>query len=189
MDAQNPTPGDPSESTRREWLGGAAGAAALGMAAIGTAEPAHALEPGPSGPTARNGRIKQSLVEWCYAPYWDVPAMIKVAKDLGCTSIELLDPKYFPLLKEAGLHCAIGSIDMAPDAPFVKGFNNPKYREQVLAATRKAIDICSEYKIERVITFTGMSEGIPDDVGAANCVEGYKQIIGHAEKKGVTLCL
>ncbi len=40
-----------------------------------------------------------------------------------------------------------------------------------------------------MICFTGMREGIPDDVGADNCVEGFKQIVGHAEKKGVTLCL
>jgi hydroxypyruvate isomerase len=40
-----------------------------------------------------------------------------------------------------------------------------------------------------VITFTGFREDIPDDVGLENCVQGYKKIIGHAEKKGVTLCL
>ena len=40
-----------------------------------------------------------------------------------------------------------------------------------------------------MISFTGMREGIPDDVGAKNCVEAYKKIIGYAEKKKVTLCL
>ena len=77
----------------------------------------------------------------------------------------------------------------SPDPPFVKGFNNPKYREQVLKATRDAIDACADFGTKNVICFTGMREGIPDDVGADNCVEGFKQIVGHAEKKGVTLCL
>src|SRR5688500_1520528 len=41
-----------------------------------------------------------------------------------------------------------------------------------------------------VITFTGMREPhSPDDVGMKNCVEGYKRVVGHAEKKKVTLCL
>ena len=80
-------------------------------------------------------------------------------------------------------------VDMSPDPPFVKGFNNPKYREQVLKATRDAIDACADFGCKNVICFTGMREGIPDDVGADNCVEGFKQIVGHAEKKGVTLCL
>jgi hydroxypyruvate isomerase len=112
-----------------------------------------------------------------------------VAKQLGCGSIELIEPKYFPMLKDAGLECAIGTIDMGAEPPFVKGFNNPKYREKVLKATRDAIDACAEFGYKNVISFTGMREDIPDDVGAANCVEGFKQILGHAEKKKVTLCL
>jgi hydroxypyruvate isomerase len=181
--------GESLGSSRRRWLGRAAGAAALGMVAAGRPELARGEEPRESGPAARKGRIRQSLVQWCYAPYWDVPQMIKVAKQLGCTSIELLEPKYFPLLKENGLRCAIGSIDMSPDRPFAKGFNNPKYRERVIQATTDAIDACAQYGFDKVITFTGMSEDIPAEVGAKNCVEGYKKVMGHAEKKGVTLCL
>ena len=84
---------------------------------------------------------------------------------------------------------AIGQIDMGADPPFVKGFNNPKYWDRVMKATREAIDACAEYGYKKVICFTGYKEDIPDDVGADNCVKGFKQIVGHAEKKGVTLCL
>jgi hydroxypyruvate isomerase len=114
---------------------------------------------------------------------------IEIARQLGCESIELIAPKHFPKLKKAGLSCAIGTVDLSPDPPFVRGFNNPKHREQVLKATRDAIDACAEYGYKNVISFTGMSDGIPNDEGAANCVEGYKKIVGYAEKKGVTLCL
>jgi len=172
---------------RRRILEGAAGAVAMGLSAMGSST--EAAEPAGSAKRITKGRIKQSIVHWCFEKHWDVPTFIKITKQLGCGSIELIDPKYFPLLKENGLQCAIGTIDMAPDAPFVKGFNNPKYREKVLKATRDAIDACAEYGYKNVITFTGMREDIPDDVGATNCVEGFKQIIGHAEKKGVTLCL
>lgn len=92
-------------------------------------------------------------------------------------------------MKENGLRCAIGSIDMSPEPPFARGFNNPKYQQRVIKATRDAIDACAEYGFDRVITFTGMREDIPDDVGASNCVDGYKKVVGYAEKKGVTLCL
>ncbi|MBV8314753.1 MAG: hydroxypyruvate isomerase, partial [Planctomycetaceae bacterium] len=34
----------------------------------------------------KKGRIKQSLVHWCYAPYWGIEQMIQVAKQLGCGS-------------------------------------------------------------------------------------------------------
>jgi hydroxypyruvate isomerase len=193
MSAENPTSMESLRTSRRHWLGGAAGAAALSLATVGQSDGAQADAPREAatgtGTAAKKLRIKQSLVHWCYAPYWDVPQLIKVAKQLGCGSIELIDPKYFPLLKENGLHCAIGSINMSPDAPFMKGFNNPKYHERVIKATRDAIDACAEYGYDKVITFTGMSEDVPADIGARNCVEGYKKVIGHAEKKGVTLCL
>jgi hydroxypyruvate isomerase len=113
----------------------------------------------------------------------------KVANQLGCESIELVAPKFFPVLKQHGLTCAIGTVDMSPDPPFVKGFNNPKYRDQVQKATREAIDACADFGCKNVISFTGMREGIPDDVGADHCVKSFKEIVGHAEKKGVTLCL
>ena len=172
----------PTASTRRGVLGAAA---ALGLGAAATARAGDDS----AGKRVKNGRIKQSLVHWCYAPFWDVPQMIKVAKGLGCVSIELLPPRHFQELKDAGLECAIGTIDMGDRPPFVRGFNNPKYRDEVLKATRDAIDACAEYGYNKVICFTGMKEDIPDDVGAAHCVEGFKQIIGHAEKKGVSLCL
>lgn len=177
--------GGPGLPSRRQVLAaGAALAAAAASPALGAFEPL-----ADEGKKAVKGRIRQSLVQWCYEPYFDMPRMIEVAKKLGVGSIELGPPRYYPLLKESGMDCAIGSIDISPDKPFEKGFNNPKYRERILKATREAIDACHEYGYKRVICFTGMSEGIPADVGADNCVAGFKEIIGHAEKKDVTLCL
>jgi hydroxypyruvate isomerase len=176
-------------TSRRRMLRDSSGVLALGTLASGIATGAEAKVEQTSGQASKNGRIKQSIVYWCFEKYWDFPQAIEVAKQLGCGSIELADPKYFPLLKKAGLECAIGSIDMNPDPPFVKGFNNPKYHDQVIKATRDAIDACSEFGFKKVICFTGFADGIPNDVGARNCVEGYKKIVPYAEKKGITLCL
>src|SRR4051794_27287732 len=79
------------------------------------------------GPAARKGRINHPIVHWCFEKYWPIEDFIRTAKGLVCTSIELLPVKYFPQLKDSGLTNAIGQIDMSPDPPFVKGFNNPKY--------------------------------------------------------------
>jgi hydroxypyruvate isomerase len=40
-----------------------------------------------------------------------------------------------------------------------------------------------------VITFSGFRRGISDAEGMKNMVDGLKKIVGHAEKKKVTLCL
>lgn len=189
------SPATSSPLTRRRLLAG--GASVALTAAAWSATSAHADEkpnsretkPANGGRAVKNGRIKQSVVQWCFNQHWDVERTIEIANQLGCGSVELIAPKFFPALKRHGMVCAIGSIDMSPDPPFAKGFNNPKYRERVLRATRDAIDACAEFGYKNVIAFTGMREGIADDVGADNCVEGFKQIIGHAERKNVTLCL
>ena len=133
----------------------------------------------------RDGRFKQSIVHWCYKDTWTVEQLAPVAKQLGCHSIALVDPEHWPMLKRHGLTCAI-----AGSHGFTKGMNNPAHWGECIDVMTKRIDAAAEAGVPSVITFTGMREpGIPDDAGADNCVEGYKKIVGHAEKKGVTLCL
>lgn len=141
------------------------------------------------GRVITNGRIRQSVVHWCFEPYWTVERTAQIAKQMGCLSIELVAPEHWPTLKKYDLTCAIASIDMSPDPPFLKGFNNPEHWPQVLKATREAIDAAADFGAPSVICFTGMRDGIPDDVGLKNSVKGLKKIIGHAEKKKVNLCL
>jgi hydroxypyruvate isomerase len=135
-------------------------------------------------PAKRNGRIQQSICQWCFQKYWDIEELARVAKKLGCLSVELVAPRDWPVLKKNGLLCAIASSH-----GFDKGMNNPKYQEMCLAKMRAAIDACAEAGFPNVITFTGFREDIPDDLGIKNCVEGYKKIVGYAEEKKVTLCL
>ncbi len=136
-------------------------------------------------PTRRKGQIRQSLVNWCYEKHFpSLDAFCEAAVALGCVSIELIDPKHWPTLKKHGLTCAI-----AGSHGFKVGFNNPGEWEQCIDSLKKRIDQCAEFGVQRVITFTGMSNGIPKDVGADNCVAGLKKIVGYAEEKKVTLCL
>ncbi len=87
-----------SESTsRRRLLQEASGVIALGALASGLGSEAMGQQS--SGTASKNGRIKQSIVHWCFEKYWDIPQTIEVAKQLGCGSIELIEPKYFPLVK------------------------------------------------------------------------------------------
>jgi hydroxypyruvate isomerase len=179
--------------SRRQLLGAAAAAAALGQ--VG-AEMARAAE----GTVVTKGRIKQSIVFWCFniaGQMWDIERTCQVAKELGCVSVEIVEPKYFDVLKKYGLVCAIAPNGM-PGAPFVKGFNNPKYHDEVIARTKEVIDACAAYNFPNVIAFTGFkwrdaedpkSGEISREEGAENCVAGLKKIAGYAEQKGVTICV
>jgi hydroxypyruvate isomerase len=175
------------------------GLAALSPLALARAPQALAAEG--QGPAVKNGHLKHSIAQWCFETFgekWALDRTCQVAKMLGCKSVELLLPAAFPTLKQHGLTCAMVQIDLNPDPPFLKGFNNPDHWPRVLKATTEAIDGAAAFGAPNVICFTGYSARdpgdskspqIPRDVGARNCVEGLKQVIGHAEKKQVNLCL
>ena len=79
----------------------------------------------------RKGRINQSIVYWCFQKYWDVEKTCQIAKQLGCKSVELVEPKDWPTLRKHGLICAI-----AGSHGFKKGMNNPEYHNMCLAKLR-----------------------------------------------------
>jgi hydroxypyruvate isomerase len=183
-----------SHPTRRQLLRTVAGGLAAG-ALLPSSFPVRAAEPAVS-----KGRIKQSVAFWCFnsaGEKWDLETTCRVAKELGCLSVELVAPEQWHVLKKHGLICAIAPNGM-PGAPFQKGFNNPRYHEEVIARTKKAIDACAEAGFPNVIAFTGykwrdaddpQSGEISRDEGAAHCVKALKEVVGHAEKRGVTICL
>ncbi len=180
-----------STPTRRHLLQGAAAAAVL------AAFPNHSVA---EERAVSKGRIKQSIVFWCFnsaGEKWSVEKTCEVAKSLGCVSVEVVAPEEWGILKKHGLICALAPNGM-PGAPFKKGFNNPKYQEEVIARAKKMIDACADAGFPSVIGFSGYkwrdaddpkSGEIGRDEGADNCVKGLKEVAGHAEKKGVTLCV
>ena len=62
--------------SRRQLLGTAAGVAVAGSAAISNAaRPARRRK---RGPVVTNGRINQSVVQWCFAEHWSVEETIQI---------------------------------------------------------------------------------------------------------------
>lgn len=168
---------DAGSLSRRDVLRRAVAGAAL-VGAYGAVGSANAQA------GATEGNLKQSIVYWCFEKYWDLPNVCRAARQLDCKSVELVDPKHWPMLKQHGLVCALASSHW-----FDKGMNNPEYHEMCLAKMRQSIDDCADFGFPNVITFTGLAEDIPPDEGANNCIAAYKKVIGYAEKKRVNICL
>lgn len=183
-----------TDVSRRNLLSTAMASGAAACLSAATASMALGAE------AALKGRIKQSVVFWCFnvaGDKWDIDQTCQVAKQLGCQSVELCEPETWPTLKKHGLTCAIAPNGM-PGAPFMKGLNNPKYQEEVIARTSKVIDACSEAGFPSVIAFTGFKWRDAEDVqsgeisldeGADNTVAGLKKLAALAEKKKVTVCI
>jgi hydroxypyruvate isomerase len=131
----------------------------------------------------KNGRIKQSVVPWCFNPM-PVEELARHAAAIGLQSVELCDPKVWPLLKELGLTCAI-----AGSHGFAKGFAHREEWAECHAKLRERIEQCAAAGVGRVITFSGFRRGLTDEDGIRNMVEGLKEILPLAEEKKVTLCI
>ena len=166
---------------RRTAIKRVSGALALGAAAglprVGGAKEEDVLY------KAKNGRINQSVIHWCFKPM-PVEELAAHAAGMGLKSVELVGPEYWPALKKLGLVCAI-----TPSHGFAKGFAHTEEHAECLAILRKRIDESAEAGFPNIITFSGFRRGISDEEGLKNMVAGLKQVVGQAEKKQVTLCL
>ena len=148
----------------------------------------------------RNGRIKQIIVSWPYMVFgdqWTLDELCQAAVELGVEGIELVGPDDWPTMQSYGLICGM-SVNGMPDPPYEKGLNNPRYRDQVIAQTKRRIEECGEANVPNVIAFTGFKYRdldnpdagvISPDEGAVYTIEGLKELAPYAERHGVTICL
>jgi len=116
-----------------------------------------------SAPGVKNGRIKQSIVPWCFKPL-TVPELAQHAAKLGMKSIELCDPKFWPELKALGLTCAI-----AGSHGFAKGFAHVEEHEACITILRERIEQCAAAGVEaRSSRSRVFCRGLSDAEGIAN---------------------
>src|SRR6185295_16079299 len=164
---------------RRRWLGQVGGGAiALGAAA----SLSNRMQAGELYKVTQ-GRVHQSVVPWCFKPM-TVEELAVHAAGMGLKSVELTTPDKFPALKEHGLTCALTSSH-----GFAKGFAHKEEHAECLKMLEERIDATAAAGFPAVITFSGFRRGISDEEGIKNMADGLKKIVGHAEKKKVTLCL
>jgi hydroxypyruvate isomerase len=157
--------------------------AALAAASASVTLPRASAEDAAGPYKVKNGRIKQSVVPWCFNPM-PVEELARHSAAIGLKSVELCDPKVWPLLKELGMTCAI-----AGSHGFAKGFAQKDQWAECHAKLRERIEQCATLGVQRVITFSGFRRGISDEDGIRNMVAGLKEIVGFAEEKKVTLCI
>jgi hydroxypyruvate isomerase len=161
---------------RRHFLSSAAG---LGAAAL----PVNAATAAEEYYVPKNGRIRQSVVHWCFNPMPVEELAIGAAK-MGIQSVELVSPEHWPMLKKHGLTCAI-----AGSHGFAKGFAHTEEHDECIASLKKSIDACVAHGVHSVITFSGFTRGIDPATARKNMIDGLKKILPYAEEKKVTLCL
>ncbi|MFA6545898.1 MAG: TIM barrel protein [Limisphaerales bacterium] len=133
--------------------------------------------------------VKHSVCKWCYREI-SLEDLCKAAKGIGLSSIELLEPADFPLLKKYGLHCAMVSFPQKNGLGGIgKAFNRLEHHDTLVEAYTERIQQCAGAGFRQLICFSGNRAGLDDEAGVKNCAIGLKRLMPLAEKHGVTLVM
>lgn len=135
------------------------------------------------------GNINHSVCKWCYGKV-PLEDLCKQAKEIGLSSIELLGPADWPMLKKYGLTCAMATnptVDGLGGIP--KSFNRVENHDKLVAAYEEYIPKAAEAGLQNVICFSGNRAGMGDEEGLENCAKGLKRLMATAEKHKITLVM
>lgn len=129
------------------------------------------------------GNIKHSVCRWTYN-FLSLDELCKAVKDIGFAAIDLVGPKEWDTLKKYNI---FSSMCNGAEISLTEGWNDKQYHPTLIKNYTDHIDLVSKAGYKNLICFSGSRRGMDDAVGLKNCADGLKQIIGHAEKKGVVI--
>jgi hydroxypyruvate isomerase len=130
-------------------------------------------------------RLTQSVCRWCYGSIPLRDFCQAVAK-MGLTAIDLLTPEEWPVAREFGLTCSMGS---GLGGPIERGLNDPANHDTIVSSLTAGIPQAGRAGVPNVITFFGNRRGMSDKDAIANCVTALNRVKRVAEDNGVTVCI
>ncbi len=162
---------------RRDFL---ATVVATGLGAV-----AHAQTP-PRVP--RKGRVKQALMRFNFGrdTTLSFDDMCREAARLGCHGFDLVGPQDWPTLKKYGLVCTMAP---AMGVTIRDGLIRPELHDAIERSMREEIDLCAANGYPNIITVGGERRGIGSDEGKDRAVALLNRVKGHAEDKGINICI
>lgn len=127
------------------------------------------------------GRINHSVCKWCY-PKVSLEDLCKAGKEMGLSSIELLEVGDFPTLKKYDLTCAM--VSGVPGG-ITQGLNRLENHDKIVAFYEDVAPKVAAAGFKNIICFSGNRKGMSDEQGLENCAIGLKRIAPICEKHNV----
>ncbi|MTB50661.1 hydroxypyruvate isomerase family protein [Lewinella sp. W8] len=156
--------------------------AALGLGAISMSRQLRATEAADRlvSPTAQTNH---SACYWCYS---DIPfeAFCERSKEVGLKSVELTTVDQWPILKNYGMTCAMGTLSTFS---IDQGWNDPKNHASLRENYTQAIKDAADHGIPSLIVMSGNRRGMSDYDGMRNCAVGLRPIVKLAEEAGILI--
>lgn len=128
--------------------------------------------------------INHSVCKWTY-DFLSLEELCKVVKQIGFSAIDLLKPNEWPTVQKHGIYCSMCYI--AGEVSLTKGFNNKLYHEQLVKDYLEVIPLMVKAGYKNLICFSGNRNGMDDETGLKNCLEGLQKIMPLAEKNGIII--
>jgi hydroxypyruvate isomerase len=127
--------------------------------------------------------INHSVCRWTYN-FLSLDELCKVVRQIGFAAIDLVGPKEWHILKQHGID---SSMCNGAEISLVKGWNDTQNHATLIKNYTEHIDMVAKAGYKNLICFSGNRNGMDDETGLKNCVQGLKQIMGLAEKQGVII--
>lgn len=145
------------------------------------------LSPGPCQASGKQNTLKKninhSVCRWTYN-FLSVDDLCKAVKQIGFAAVDLVGPKDWPVLQQHGVY---SSMCNGAEINLVNGWNNTQYHSTLIKSYTEHIPLVAKAGYKNLICFSGNRNGMDDETGLKNCVQGLKQIMGLAEKSGVII--
>lgn len=130
------------------------------------------------------GNINHSVCQWSYG-FLSLDELCLLVKKLGFGAIDLIAPKDWPTLQRHGINCSM--CYTAGKISLTEGWNNKSFHPGLIKDFTDAIPLVAKAGYKNLICFSGNRNGMDDETGMKNMADGIKQVVGLAEKNGVTL--
>ena len=175
---------EPISGSRRQLIKHlAAGAAGVGLLSQSSIANAAELKSTVTANTALKGNIHHSMARWTYGDL-SVEELCQVVKSIGFNAIDLIGPDEWPILKKYGVH---SSMCNGAELNLTDGWGDSQFHDALIERYHRHIDLVADAGYTNLICFSGNKRGIDPEIGLQNAVKGLKQILPHAEKRGVIL--
>jgi hydroxypyruvate isomerase len=115
---------------------------------------------------------------------YSIEDLCKIAVSCGLKAIDLAGPRDWPILKSYHLEA---SMCNGAEIGLTRGWSDVQYHEVLIRNYMAFIDLVAKSGYKNIICFSGNKNGMSYESGLKNCARGLKQILGLAEKRGVTL--
>jgi len=141
------------------------------------------LAPTAAGATRRH--LKQSVARWTVKDI-ALPDLCRRIKTLGFAGVDLLFEDEWPVVRDAGLQCALSMPARRPRF-IAEGFGLSERHATLVAEMNAIIPRAAAAGVPAVIASFGNLAGRSREAALRACIEGLRQVAPAAERHGVTV--